>query len=205
MDFLNNPNLINVAISRAKEHLYVIASHELLNQNGTLLNDLDKYVSYYSASSKKEKSKVFSVFDLMFNDYAPILEKMRKKMLRISQFESENIIATILNYLCKTRKDGLLAFKFNYPLYKIINADEVSNIEDKNFILSPGTHCDFVVFDKLDKKIRLIIEVDGKQHEDFLQKQRDERKDRILQGAGLKLIRIKTTDIDVEERILKHL
>ena len=141
----------------------------------------------------------------MFDDYAPILEKMKKRMLHISQFGSENIIATVLNDLCRTRKDGLLAFKFNYPLCKIIDTDSILDNEDKNFILCSGTHCDFVVYDKLDKKVHLIIEVDGKQHEDFIQKQRDERKDRIIQEAGLKLIRIRTTDVDVEERILKHL
>lgn len=49
------------------------------------------------------------------------------------------------------------------------------------------------------------IEVDGKQHEDVVQKKRDERKDRILQEAGLKLIRIKTTDVDVQNRIEQQL
>ena len=201
VDFLNNPNLINVAISRAKEHLYVIASKELLEQEGTILNDLEKYVSYYSSSSKKIQSKVFSVFDLMFDDYAPILKDMKKRMLKVSQYDSENIIATVIDDLCRTNKNGQLGFKHNYPLYRIINADEVSDTEDRNFILNPGTHCDFVIFDKLNKKIRLIVEVDGKQHEDYVQKKRDERKDRILREAGIKLIRIKTSDVKAEETI----
>lgn len=203
VDFLNNPNLINVAISRAKDHLFVIASRELLTQEGTLLQDLDKYVSYYSSSgdSGKVSSKVFSVFDLMFDDYAPILQNMKNRMLHISEFDSENIIATVINDLCASKKHGLLSYKFNYPLNRIINTGELADIEDRNFVLSPGTHCDFVIFDRLNKQIRLIVEVDGKQHDDPIQKSRDERKDRILQEAGLKLIRIKTTDINVVERI----
>lgn len=205
VDFLNNPNLINVAVSRAKEHLYVIASKELLNQEGTLLQDLGKYVSYYSSSSKKVQSKVYSVFDLLFDDYAPILREMRERMLHVSEFDSENIIATVINDLCKTRKYGLLSFKHNYPLNRVIDVESVSDATDRNFILNPGTHCDFVIFDSLNKQIRLIIEVDGKQHDDFIQKRRDEMKDRILHGAGLKLIRIKTTDVNIQERIEKHL
>ena len=203
VDFLNNPNLINVAISRAKDHLFVIASRELLTQEGTLLQDLDKYVSYYSSSgdSGKVSSKVFSVFDLMFDDYAPILQNMKNRMLHISEFDSENIIATVINNLCASKKYGLLSYKFNYPFNRIINAGELSDIEDRNFVLTPGTHCDFVIFDRLNKGIRLIVEVDGKQHEDPVQKSRDERKDRILCEAGLKLIRIKTTDTNVVERI----
>ena len=205
VDFLNNPNLVNVAISRAKEHLYVIASKELLEQEGTILNGLEKYVSYYSSSSKRVQSKVYSVFDLMFDDYAPILEDMEKRMLRVSQYDSENIIATVLDGLCKTSKNGQFGVKHNYPLYRIINTDEVANKEDRNFILSPGTHCDFVIFDRLNKKIRLIVEVDGKQHEDHVQKLRDERKDRVLRDVGLKIIRIRTTDVDVEKKIAAQL
>lgn len=203
--FLNNPNLINVAISRAKNHLYVIASKELLEQQGTILNDLEKYVSYYSRSSKRVQSKVYSVFDLMFDDYAPILKDMKERMLKISQFDSENIIGTIIDDLCKTQKYGQLGYKHNYPLYRIVNAEKVSEIEDRNFIQNPGTHCDFVIFDRLNKRIRLIVEVDGKQHENYVQKQRDERKDRILREAGLSLIRIKTTDLNVKEKIANEI
>ncbi|HAP56440.1 MAG TPA: hypothetical protein DCR02_01315, partial [Sphaerochaeta sp.] len=44
-------------------------------------------------------------------------------------------------------------------------------------------------------------EVDGKQHDSNIQKQRDKRKDRLLHAAGLKLMRIKTTDVLVKETI----
>lgn len=201
IDFLNNPNLINVAISRAKKHLFVIATTEALNQEGTLLGDLSNYASYYSSHRARKKTNVFSVFDLMYDDYAPILQSMKNRMLKISEYESENIIATIIDDICRSKRYGLLSFKFNYPLRKILRTDTISDFEDKNFILAPGTHCDFVIFNNLDKRIQLIIEVDGKQHEDKIQKQRDKRKDRLLHAAGLKLMRIKTTDVLVKETI----
>ena len=201
IDFLNNPNLINVAISRAKKHLFVIATSEALNQEGTLLGDLSNYASYYSSYRAKRKTNVFSVFDLMYDDYAPILQSMKNRLLKISEYESENIIATIIDDMCRSKRYGLLSFKFNYPLRKILRTDTISDIEDKNFILAPGTHCDFVIYNNLDKRIKLIIEVDGKQHDEKTQQQRDNRKDRLLHSAGLKLIRIKTTDIHVKETI----
>ena len=201
IDFLNNPNLINVAISRAQKRLFVIATTEALNQEGTLLGDLSNYASYYASSSTRKKTNVLSVFDLMYDDYSPILQSMKNRMLKISEYESENIIATILDDLCRSKRYGLLSFKFNYPLRKILRADTISDFEDKNFILAPGTHCDFVIFNNLDKRIQLIIEVDGKQHGKTIQKQRDKRKDRLLHAAGLKLMRIKTTDVLVRETI----
>ncbi len=201
IDFLNNPNLINVAISRAKKKLFVIATSEALQQERTLLCDFAKYASYYCKSTQLTKSEVYSVFDLMYDDYSPILQKMKEKMLRISTYDSENIVATLINDICKSRQFGLLSFKFNYPLRKIINLERITDIEDRNFILAPGTHCDFVIFNELNKRVILIVEVDGKQHEKTIQKQRDERKDRIITSSGLKLVRIKTTDLKAKEKI----
>ncbi|MGN1190399.1 MAG: AAA domain-containing protein [Candidatus Ornithospirochaeta sp.] len=204
-DFLNNPNLINVAVSRAKKKLFVIASSEALNQKGTLLHDFSSYAQYYSSNTERRKTDVLSVFDLMYDDYSPILEEMKKRMLKISEYDSENIIGTVINDICVSRQFGLLSFKFNYPLRKIISPDSVRDIEDRNFILSPGSHCDFVIFDDLSKKIQLIVEVDGKQHEKTIQNQRDKRKDRILKSFGLNIIRIKTTDVNIKETIEKQL
>ncbi len=203
IDFLNNPNLINVAISRAKTHLYVVATSEALSQEGTLLGDLAKYVSYYCNSSKQIKTKIYSVFDLMYDEYSPILQNMAKHLLKVSEFQSENIIATVIDEICKERKYGILGFKHNYPLRKVVNPNEYSNLEERNFILSPGAHCDFIIFNKLNKKICLAVEVDGKQHEEKIQKSRDEKKDKILKEAGLKLLRIKTTDLNIKEQIEK--
>ena len=116
----------------------------------------------------------------MYNDYAPILREMKKKLLRVSEFSSENIVATIIEEICKSNKYGLISYKFNYPLRKIINVNLLSNLEDYNFAMRSGSHCDFVIYNQLNKQIRLAIEVDGKQHEEDLQKKRDSRKDRLL-------------------------
>lgn len=205
IDFLNHKELINVAISRAKEKIYIIATKEALNQENTLLNDIYKYTNYYSTTVKKVQTKVYSVFDLMYDAYSPILENMKNNLLKISKYESENIIATIIKNICESGKFGALDFKFNYPLRKIVNTEFLTNTEDKNFLLNPSTHCDFVIYNTLDKAIQLIIEVDGKQHDKELQKKRDIRKDRILREANLNLLRIKTTDINIEETIQNYL
>lgn len=115
VDFLNNPNLINVAISRAKKRLYILASEEVLRQEGSILRDLSKYYEYYCNETKKLKTNVFSVFDLMYDDYAPILEKTKKELLNISSFASENIIATVIDEICRSGEYGTLGYKFNYP------------------------------------------------------------------------------------------
>lgn len=200
-DFLNNENLINVAISRAKNKLYVVASKDIAKQEGCVLNDLYRYVSYYCGKEKVWESNVYSVFDLMYDDYSPVLEEMKKRLLKISEYESENIIATVIDDICKSEEFGIISFKHNYPLRKIIRSEKLNDIEDRMFVENPNSHCDFIIFNKLDKSIILAIEVDGKQHNEVIQKQRDERKDRILQSNNIPIIRLRTTESDIENKI----
>lgn len=205
IDFLNNPNLINVAISRAKKRLYILASEEVLNQEGSILRDLSKYYEYYCSETKKVKTKVYSVFDLMYDDYAPILEKTKKELLNISQYPSENIIATVINDICKSGECGALAFKFNYPLKYVIKLNTLTDPQDIKFVSNINTHCDFLIYNKLNKEIALVVEVDGSQHREEIQAARDRRKDRLLADAGVKILRLTTTSIECKEKIVAML
>lgn len=205
IDFLNNPNLINVAISRAKKRLYILASEEVLNQKGSILRDLSKYYEYYCNETKIVKTKVFSVFDLMYDDYAPILEKMNKKLLKISNYSSENIIATVIDEICKSGECGSLAYKYNYPLKYVVKTTDLDDPEDIKFVLNINTHCDFLIYNKLNKEIELVVEVDGSQHKEEVQAKRDKRKDKLLANAGVKILRLSTTTIDCKEKIIAML
>lgn len=201
IDFLNNENLINVAVSRAKNKLYVLANKEIARQEGTLLCDLHRYVSYYCGLEKVWKSSVYSVFDLMYEDYSPMLEEMKKRLLKVSDYQSENIVATLVDDICNSGVFGSISFKHNYPLRKIIRSENLESAEDRIFVENPNTHCDFLIFNKLDKRIKLVIEVDGKQHNEQIQKSRDERKDRLLKRYNISVLRLRTTETDCEEKI----
>ena len=203
--FLNNPNLINVAISRAKKRLYILASEEVLGQEGSILRDLSKYYEYYCSETKKLKTNVFSVFDLMYDDYAPILEKTKKELLNISSFASENIIATVIDEICRSGEYGTLGYKFNYPLKYVINTATLSDAEDIKFVSNINTHCDFLIYNKLNKEIKMVVEVDGSQHKEEIQVARDKRKDRLLAAAGIKILRLTTTTIECKEKIVSAL
>lgn len=202
VDFLNNPNLINVAISRAKKRLYILASEEVLGQEGSMPRDLSKYYEYYCSETKKLKTNVFSVFDLMYDDYAPILEKTKKELLNISSFASENIIATVIDEICQCGEYGALGYKFNYPLKYIIKTASLTDAEDIKFVSNINTHCDFLIYNKLNKEIEMVVEVDGSQHKEAVQAARDSRKDRLLKAAGIKILRLPTTSIECKEKII---
>ena len=205
IDFLNNPNLINVAISRAIDKLYITASEKILKQEGSLLRDMGKYYEYYCSETKVIKSNVYSVFDLMYDDYSPILEEMKQRMLNISEYSSENIIATVIQDICKSGKYGGLDYRHNYPLRSVIKVSSLTDSEDIKFVRNVNTHCDFVIFNTLDKSIELVVEVDGKQHNEEIQAKRDRRKDRLLKSAGIKILRLPTTSMDCKEKIIDAL
>ena len=203
IDFLNNCNLINVAISRAKDKLFVVASEEALRQENTLINDFYKYCQYNLKDYGFEKSKITSVFNLMYSDYNK--EQKAKLKTKVSKFDSENIIYDLLDKLCRSGEFGSISVLFNYPLRKIVDANLINDKADKAFVLHPNTHCDFVVYNLLDKSVKLVVEVDGKQHDLSLQKMRDVRKDRVLSHAGINIIRIETSSVKVEEKLRQAL
>lgn len=205
VDFLNNENLINVALSRAEEKLFVIASREMLSQEGTIINELARYASYYCGADSLQTSDIYSIFELMYDDYAPILSSLKQKLLHISEYQSENIVATVLQDICQSNQFGNIKFKFNYPLCNLIRSEALDDIEDRRFVFNKNTHCDFVIYNVMDKTVKLVIEVDGKTHCNEVQQQRDARKDKLLTAVNIPILRLKTTDFDCEKKIKEAL
>ena len=201
IDFLNNPNLINVAISRARKKLHVLVSKKLLKQDGVILKDLLDYNNYYCNETKIVKTKVYSVFDLMYKDYASVLEPLNQRKLHISDYDSENIIGTVIKDICSEGHFGALTFIHNYPLKNVVKENGITDMQDLKFLRNPNTHCDFVIYSLLNKEIKLVVEVDGLQHRKEVQANRDKRKDRLLYNAGVKILRLPTTSIECQEKI----
>lgn len=202
VDFLNDPKLLNVAISRAKKKLVMVISEDLMKQDGAILSDFSRYIKYFSEAGQIKESKVYSVFDIMYQDYSLVLAPLRSKMLSVSEFDSENIIATLIQD-CINKKYKTLGFLHNYPLRKIINVNIVVDKEDHKFVSNELTHCDFVIYNQFGKKPCFVIEVDGKQHRKLLQKARDLRKDRLLKNLGIPVHRIATTSVVKKDDIEK--
>ena len=141
----------------------------------------------------------------MYDDYAPILQSMKERLLHISDFESENIIATVIADICAENKCGPLAFKHNFPLKNIIKLTSLYDEKDIKFVSNINTHCDFVIYNTLNKAVELVVEVDGSQHKESIQTERDRRKDRLLSNAGIKILRLPTTAINCKEKIIEAL
>lgn len=87
----------------------------------------------------------------------------------------------------------------------VIKTATLSDAEDIKFVSNINTHCDFLIYNKLNKEIKMVVEVDGSQHKEEIQVARDKRKDRLLAAAGIKILRLTTTTIECKEKIVSAL
>lgn len=200
-DFVGNPNILNVAISRAKNKLiFIVTGNEILNNN---ILDFIEYTKY--TNMEIEESKINSVFDLLYKQYEEDRIEYFKKHNRISRFDSENIVYNLLNEILKEYEH--LNFIFMQPMNTIIKDKSMLTEEEKKYASHHNTHLDFLIYNTISKKPILAIEVDGyKYHkEGTKQHNRDILKGRILRKYGIPLLRLKTNQSKEKERIKNKL
>lgn len=91
------------------------------------------------------------------------------------------------------------------PLLRILDNTDLLSKEELKYVSNEWTHIDFVVYNKMDKKIVLGIEVDGYafHKKSTVQSQRDEVKNEVLKKYGIPLIRLSTIGSG-EKEIIKN-
>lgn len=89
------------------------------------------------------------------------------------------------------------------PLINVLVNTNLLSEEEKAFARNVWTHIDFVIFNKMNKKILLAIEVDGYyfHREGTEQQKRDNIKNKILYKYDVPLIRLSTVGSDEKEII----
>jgi len=205
--FLDDPNLINVAVSRAVKELIVISSDKLFKQHGTNIGDLMRYIEYNSFGSAIINSKKTSVFDILYSEYSKKLVKIMKLNKNVSKYATENIMYGIIDEVLKLSKFNSFKNIVHVPLHTIVN--EYSRLTDKEskFARNSWSHVDFLIFNKLDKEPVLAIEVDGFSFHRNNKKQlsRDLIKNSILKKIDLPIIRFATNESNEKNRLIMEL
>lgn len=202
-DFTDNPNRLNVAISRAIEQLIVVINGNE-PQKDTLINELVNYIEYNNCEVKG--SKTYSIFDLLYKNYAKQRNFFLKKYNKISEYDSENLMYALISDILKVY-NGNYDVAIHVPLNMLIRDTTLMTNEEKKYARNDWTHIDFLIYKTIDKSPVLAIEVDGAKYHKIgsIQSKRDMLKNNILKKYDLPLCRFNTIGSNEKERLIKIL
>ena len=203
-DFSDDPNLMNVAISRAKTKLCIVVNGNEMPSNSNLAQ-LISYIQYNNFEVKE--SKIHSVFDILYKQYTAERLAYEVQSGKVSEYLSENIIYDTLVKAIDKGQMSNCDVVCHYPLSRLITDFNGLETQEIAFISNALSHVDFLVYNSITKKPLMTIEVDGwKYHnQSEVQQSRDKLKDNILSKYGLKPYRISTVDTVNVETIEKML
>ena len=203
-EFTDNPNMLNVAVSRAKKRLKIVVSDNEKNSR-TNIGDLIKYIQYNNFEIKH--SEINSVFDMLYKCYEEKRKSYLKKHKRISEYNSENLMYALISDVLKSEVFSKFDVVSHQPLNAIIcNFHKLSD-EETAYAKNPLTHIDFLIFNVIDKSPVLAIEVDGYAYhnDNSKQSERDKLKNSVLEKYNIPLIRFSTTGSMEKEKLEKKL
>ena len=202
-EFSDDPNLLNVAVSRAKKQFILVASEAEQPQSSNI-GDLIGYIRYNNCDVLR--STISSVFDYLYGQYETERLAYLKKHKRISEYDSENLMFGLIEDVLETRQEAL-GVVAHQPLYQLIRDYSKLTAEEERFIKNGLSHLDFLVYNRVTKKPVLAIEVDGYwfHKEGTKQAERDAIKNHILEIYQIPLIRFATNGSGEKEKLSNKL
>lgn len=206
--FIDNPNLINVAVSRAVKEFIVVKPESMELPHGTNIGDMIRYICYTTDPNETiVKGSICSVFDLLYKEYKKVFISFRSSNKNIKGSPAEIIVHKLLseNILLNNAQFSSIDMVREYRLSDLIRDFELFS-EDEILFIRNNSRIDFLLYNKIDKTPILAIEVDGVSfHNNELQRERDNKKNHILKTIGLPLLRLSTDGHNEEARIIAKL
>ena len=97
INFVDDPHLINVAVSRARNKFTLVTSDGVFDRNDRHIAALVHYIKYYAEDGQVLESPVISAVDLLYSEYGRSLERLNARLNPDdSRFKSEQIAARLL-------------------------------------------------------------------------------------------------------------
>lgn len=203
-DFVDDPYMINVAVSRAKNKLVlVVTGNQQIKERNIL--DLVSYIKYNNFEIVD--SNVRSIFDYLYKQYTEERMAYLKKYKLISRFDSENLMFSVIEDVLGMDRFSGIDVACHFHMNKLIRSTELLNDRQRKYAMHPATHIDFLLFNRISKKPVLAVEVDGYafHKKNTEQAFRDELKNQILDLYGIPLLRLCTNGSRERERLIELL
>lgn len=203
-DFTDNPNRLNVAVSRAIEQLILVVNgNESENDNN--ISDLIKFIEYNNFSIVQ--SELNSIFDLLYKGYEEERAKIIRKTGKVSEFDSENLMFGLIKEVLADEKFLKYDVIPHFPINQLIKDFSKLDEQETKYASNPLTHLDFLIYNKLGKIPILGIEVDGFEFHKLgtQQSRRDKMKDGILDKYNFPILRFNTNESNEKEKLKNKL
>jgi len=150
LNFVDEPTLINVAVSRAKEKFILVSDVDVFKTSKGEINDLIRYMEYYEDDSQLHQSKVRSIFDLMYSDYKKALERKRQNpKWRISKDDSENLGRELIEKIILEK--GSYKYAAEMRLKEFIRDETLLTEQEKQYTRR-NSRVDFVIYNQFDNQ-----------------------------------------------------
>lgn len=203
-DFADDAYLINVAVSRAKKKLMLVVTGNEQSKERNI-TDLIDYIQYNNF--EVAESKIYSIFDYLYKQYTEERMAYLQKHKKISEFDSENLMYSLIEEIIADNKYSSLDVVCHFPLNMLIKSLELLNEQECQYAMNPATHLDFLLYNRIGKTPVLAIEVDGYEYhkEDTVQASRDLLKNHIMELYEIPLLRFKTNGSGEKEKIVEML
>lgn len=205
VEFVDNPQLVNVAVSRAVKRFVLVTNYDMLPASRHL-RDLVRFIQYRDPEHGVFDSAVLSVFDLLYKEYSALLGPLAARLQNTSKFASENIVWTLLLDILTEEAHAHLTVAQQVVLRNLLPDLSRLTSEQVSYVRNRAT-VDFVIYNRITNVPVLAVEVDGFAfHEaDPLQRVRDGLKDAICLAHRIPLLRLPTTGSGEEDVIRQRL
>jgi very-short-patch-repair endonuclease len=121
-----------------------------------------------------------------------------------SRYRSEQIAAQLLREALSAPSCHALLYHDQVKLDQVASASNPGLTQRERSFMARAS-CDFVIYFKVGKVPLGVIEVDGGSHDRPDQATRDALKDDILARSGIPILRLRTVESGIEERIAEFI
>ncbi|MFP1725076.1 AAA domain-containing protein [Lonsdalea quercina] len=201
LNFVDDPRMINVAVSRSKHRFTLVTGDEVFTGNKGHIAALMRYISYYAQDEQIVRAPVVSAFDLLYREYDQSLARLNARLRpEDSRYKSEQIVAQRLREALSDPSCRALRYHDQVKLNQVVSPSNV-NLTERARAFMARASCDFVIYYKVGKTPLGVIEVDGGSHDRPDQAVRDVLKNGILAKGGIPILRLRTVESRIEEKI----
>ncbi|WP_348944428.1 AAA domain-containing protein [Chitinibacter sp. FCG-7] len=202
LGFVDDPRMVNVAVSRAKNRFTLVTGDEVFTANNGHIAALIRYVEYYAQDGQIVRAPVVSAFDLLYQEYDESLARLHAQLRsEDSRFKSEQIVAQLLRDALSKASYGALTCHTQIRLNQIASSINPALTKDELNFMHNRASCDFVLYFRVGKTPLGVIEVDGGSHDRPEQVARDNLKNSILAKSNIHILRLRTVESSIEEKI----